>query len=132
MCAARIDSLRSHGHAESALRLAVAVVRTMKQQQLIAQRNWQECQMSASSSSSSQYGIVHHKSCPNNPNNVNNSKEHQCHFRHRTKTTEHRDQTYRNMCSHCFMNYNCTRMYGCPGCACVANTQGNVSICISI
>ncbi|KAG5889744.1 hypothetical protein JTB14_018966 [Gonioctena quinquepunctata] len=34
LCAARVDSLRSHGHMEAALRLAVSVVRTMKQQQL--------------------------------------------------------------------------------------------------
>ena len=43
-CAARVDALRSHGHQEAALRLAVAVVRTMKQQQLIAQRKWHESQ----------------------------------------------------------------------------------------
>ncbi|KAF6216446.1 hypothetical protein GE061_000788 [Apolygus lucorum] len=44
VCAARVDSLRSHGHQAAALRLAVAVVRTMKQQQLTAQRQWQETQ----------------------------------------------------------------------------------------
>ncbi|GLG97797.1 Zinc finger protein SWIM domain-containing protein, putative [Gryllus bimaculatus] len=43
-CAARVDALRSHGHRLAALRLAVAVVRTMKQQQLIAQRRWHESQ----------------------------------------------------------------------------------------
>lgn len=37
-----MDALRSHGHSEAALRLAVAVVRTMKQQQLQAQRDWHE------------------------------------------------------------------------------------------
>lgn len=42
ICAARVDALRSHGHQSAALRLAVAVVRTMKQQQLTAQRMWQE------------------------------------------------------------------------------------------
>ncbi|XP_047000533.1 zinc finger SWIM domain-containing protein 5-like [Schistocerca americana] len=41
-CAARVDALRSHGHQGAALRLAVAVVRTMKQQQLAAQRRWHE------------------------------------------------------------------------------------------
>ncbi|GLV40163.1 Dorado [Carabus blaptoides fortunei] len=48
LCAARVDSLRSHGHTEAALRLAVAVVRTMKQQQLSAQRKWHESQQSGS------------------------------------------------------------------------------------
>lgn len=43
-CAARVDALRSHGHQGAALRLAVAVVRTMKQQQLVAQRHWHESQ----------------------------------------------------------------------------------------
>ncbi|KAJ4448512.1 hypothetical protein ANN_10528 [Periplaneta americana] len=43
-CAARVDALRSHGHQGAALRLAVAVVRTMKQQQLVAQRRWHESQ----------------------------------------------------------------------------------------
>ncbi|CAH1394075.1 unnamed protein product [Nezara viridula] len=44
VCAARVDALRSHGHQTAALRLAVAVVRTMKQQQLTAQRRWHESQ----------------------------------------------------------------------------------------
>lgn len=39
-----MDALRSHGHQEAALRLAVAVVRTMKQQQLVDQRKWHELQ----------------------------------------------------------------------------------------
>lgn len=52
LCAARVDSLKSHGHNEAALRLAVSVVRTMKQQQLVAQRKWHESQQNASSSSS--------------------------------------------------------------------------------
>lgn len=43
-CAARVDALRSHGHQGAALRLAVAVVRTMKQQQLAAQRRWHDSQ----------------------------------------------------------------------------------------
>lgn len=49
-CAARIDALRSHGHYEAALRLAVAVVRTMKYNQLNAQRKWHESQQSGCSS----------------------------------------------------------------------------------
>lgn len=53
LCAARVDSLRSHGHMEAALRLAVSVVRTMKQQQLIAQRKWHESQQNQSCSSKS-------------------------------------------------------------------------------
>lgn len=40
MCAARIDSLRSHGHLDAALRLSVSVVRTMKQLQKDAQTLW--------------------------------------------------------------------------------------------
>nr|CAI5841473.1 unnamed protein product [Callosobruchus analis] len=56
LCAARVDSLRSHGHMEAALRLAVSVVRTMKQQQLIAQRKWHETQQSSSTSKL----IMHH------------------------------------------------------------------------
>lgn len=40
MCAARIDSLRSHGHTDAALRLSVSVVRTMKQVQTDAQTIW--------------------------------------------------------------------------------------------
>lgn len=40
MCAARIDSLRSHGHTDAALRLSVSVVRTMKQVQTDAQLIW--------------------------------------------------------------------------------------------
>lgn len=51
-CAARVDSLRSHGHAEAALRLAVSVVRAMKQQQLQAQRQWHESQQQKASTSS--------------------------------------------------------------------------------
>lgn len=43
-CASRVDALRSHGHHAAALRLAVCVVRTMKQQQLDAQRRWQDSQ----------------------------------------------------------------------------------------
>lgn len=50
LCAARVDSLRSHGHREAALRLAVSVVRTMKQQQLVAQRRWHENQQQATGS----------------------------------------------------------------------------------
>lgn len=48
MCAARIDSLRSHGHSEAALRLSVSVVRTMKQIQKDAQSLWQQSQMDPS------------------------------------------------------------------------------------
>ncbi|XP_075216583.1 zinc finger SWIM domain-containing protein 5-like [Lycorma delicatula] len=51
-CAARVDALRSHGHQSAALRLAVAVVRTMKQQQLNAQRRWHESQQQKISCSS--------------------------------------------------------------------------------
>lgn len=44
MCAARVDSLRSHGHTEAALRLSVSVVRTMKQIQKDAQVLWHRYQ----------------------------------------------------------------------------------------
>lgn len=44
MCAARVDSLRSHGHNEAALRLSVSVVRTMKQVQMDAQLLWHRYQ----------------------------------------------------------------------------------------
>nr|CAD7568287.1 unnamed protein product [Timema californicum] len=50
-CAARVDALRSHGHQSAALRLAVSVIRTMKQQQLVAQRRWHESQQQAGHSS---------------------------------------------------------------------------------
>ncbi|XP_065093962.1 uncharacterized protein LOC135714514 isoform X2 [Ochlerotatus camptorhynchus] len=40
MTAARIDSLRSHGHIEAALRLSVSVVRTMREIQRDAQALW--------------------------------------------------------------------------------------------
>lgn len=44
MCAARVDSLRSHGHTDAALRLSVSVVRTMKQVQKDAQMIWKRYQ----------------------------------------------------------------------------------------
>lgn len=52
-CAARVDTLRSHGLVTSALRLTVAVVRTMKAQQLLAQRRWHEVQAKSNAASSS-------------------------------------------------------------------------------
>lgn len=47
MCASRVDSLRSHGHTEAALRLSVSVVRTMKQVQKDAQCCWKRYQAAA-------------------------------------------------------------------------------------
>lgn len=44
MCAARVDSLRSHGHTDAALRLSISVVRTMKQVQNDAQGLWHRYQ----------------------------------------------------------------------------------------
>lgn len=44
MCAARIDSLRSHGHTDAALRLSISVVRTMKQIQRDGQLLWNRYQ----------------------------------------------------------------------------------------
>lgn len=53
MCAARIDSLRSHGHTDAALRLSVSVVRTMKQVQRDSHMIWDHYQSSISNSQSS-------------------------------------------------------------------------------
>lgn len=50
-CAARIDSLRSHGHIDAALRLSVSVVRTMKQVQQDAQLLWHKCRKQLPSTS---------------------------------------------------------------------------------
>lgn len=58
-CAARVDALRSHGHQEAALRLAVAVVRTMKQQQLQNQRKWHESQQALRNQPSTSSGNSH-------------------------------------------------------------------------
>lgn len=44
MCAARVDSLRSHGHTDAALRLSISVVRTMKQIQKDGQLLWNRYQ----------------------------------------------------------------------------------------
>ena len=41
---ARVDALRSHGYTAEALRLAVAIVRTLKQGQLQSQQRWDEQQ----------------------------------------------------------------------------------------
>lgn len=61
-CAARVDALRSHGHQEAALRLAVAVVRTMKQQQLSNQRKWHESQQQLRNQPSTSSGNSHFSS----------------------------------------------------------------------
>lgn len=61
-CAARVDALRSHGHQEAALRLAVAVVRTMKQQQLENQRKWHESQQQVRNSTNSNSNASHSSS----------------------------------------------------------------------
>ena len=41
---ARVDALRSHGYTSEALRLAVAIVRTLKHGQLQSQQRWEEQQ----------------------------------------------------------------------------------------
>jgi len=41
---ARVDALRSHGYTTEALRLAVAIIRTLKQGQLQSQQRWEEQQ----------------------------------------------------------------------------------------
>lgn len=51
-CAARIDALRSHGHYEAALRLAVSVVRTMKYNQENSRKKWHDNQLPSGCSSS--------------------------------------------------------------------------------
>lgn len=63
LCAARVDSLRSHGHIEAALRLAVSVVRTMKQQQLVAQRKWHDSQQQGTSSSTKAHSSCKTTAC---------------------------------------------------------------------
>lgn len=80
MCAARVDSLRSHGHMEAALRLAVSVVRTMKQQQLVAQRKWHESQQNSSGSSVAGSSSGSGNSCSNNggSGSSNACKFHSC------------------------------------------------------
>lgn len=45
MCAARVDSLRSHGHTDAAIRLSVSVVRTIKQYQKDSQALWHRYKM---------------------------------------------------------------------------------------
>lgn len=50
---ARVEALRSHGYRKEALRLAVAVVRTMKRQQRDWQHRWQSEQNKGSGSASS-------------------------------------------------------------------------------
>lgn len=87
LCAARVDSLRSHGHMEEALRLAVSVVRTMKQQQLVAQRKWHESQQSTSgSSSNSSLGTSTRSSSNNNCCNKGGSgSSNACKMKHSCK-----------------------------------------------
>ena len=41
---ARVDALRSHGYTAEALRLAIAIVRTLKQGQCQSQQRWEEQQ----------------------------------------------------------------------------------------
>jgi hypothetical protein len=72
-CAARVDALRSHGLVSSALRLTVAVVRTMKQQQLLAQRRWHESQQAlAKSATSSQNSASSHSNSATSGGSGNN------------------------------------------------------------
>ena len=65
MCAARVDSLRSHGHNEAALRLSVSVVRTMKQVQKDAQSLWHRYQaiLAAQSSAQAEEAAKQHHHC---------------------------------------------------------------------
>lgn len=67
---------------EEALRLAVSVVRTMKQQQLLAQRKWHESQQSGSSSSSRACGS-NNSSGSNNGNKSGSSNS--CKMQHSCK-----------------------------------------------
>ncbi|KAF4520582.1 hypothetical protein B566_EDAN005993 [Ephemera danica] len=88
--AARVDALRSHGHQAAALRLAVSVVRTMKQQQLVAQRKWHDQQRhhGASTSSSSS----HHHSGHHRHHSSSSSSSHHYHHHHHS----HRDHRARD------------------------------------
>lgn len=92
-CAARIDSLRSHGHIDAALRLSVSVVRTMKQVQQDAQSLWNKCrkqsldtsQTNSKTTSASDCNHVGCKDC--NTNNLFEFKIHKTPAHHQTMNT---------------------------------------------
>lgn len=114
MCAARIDSLRSHGHIDAALRLSVSVVRTMKQVQQDAQLLWhkyrkqnapaimpappQKSQPIAGTSSSSNIASVSSSSASSSSSSsasdCNNSKCKDCQLNKLFEFTIHKSSTY--------------------------------------
>ena len=55
---ARVEALKSHGFSREAIRLAVAIVRTMKCNQLIAQSQWKKHQNSVYKECSIQEGVA--------------------------------------------------------------------------
>lgn len=65
--AARVEALRSHGYRKEGLRLAVAVVRTMKRQQREWQHRWSLEQNRACSSTSSSYNNPFNSTASSNP-----------------------------------------------------------------
>lgn len=88
MCAARIDSLRSHGHIDAALRLSVSVVRTMKQLQRDAQNLWQKYKPPQSAKYVASASV----------NDCNNSKCKDCQLNKLFEFTIHKS-SYSNHCS---------------------------------
>ncbi|KAI5709667.1 hypothetical protein M8J75_002174 [Diaphorina citri] len=104
-CAARVDALRSHGLVSSALRLTVAVVRTMKQQQLLAQRRWHESQQAlAKSATSSQNSASSHSNSATSGGSGNNVVA--CTSRCRSS---HCYEYYRYCSSRCYSEVPCSR-----------------------
>lgn len=88
-CAARIDSLRSHGHIDAALRLSVSVVRTMKQVQQDAQLLWQRCRKQFPTTSQTTLKIQASSS-----SDCNNSKCKDCQLNKLFEFTIHKSTTY--------------------------------------
>jgi hypothetical protein len=88
MCAARIDSLRSHGHIDAALRLSVSVVRTMKQVQQDAQSLWQKCRKQFPAAPPAPLKIQSGSS------DCNNSKCKDCQLNKLFEFTIHKSSTY--------------------------------------
>ena len=86
-CAARIDSLRSHGLNHAALRLSVSVVRTMKQVQQDAQLLWHKCRKQMPISAQSQPKTTPGSDC-------NNLKCKDCQSNKLFEFTIHKSSTY--------------------------------------
>lgn len=98
-CAARIDSLRSHGHIDAALRLSVSVVRTMKQVQQDAQLLWQKCRKQFPSATQTTLKIQSGSS-----SDCNNSKCKDCQLNKLFEFTIHKSSTYTSSLSNSSSN----------------------------